>query len=149
MLKRSEDSDITIKPIVSQDLNKNIWSFLNNIKKRMEMKRIEATIQATKISAVTEAINALVGGYTVLEGKGRGSGARQEMRSGRGTGTLTAEYNHVATVSTIVNDSDVEKVSTAIANAAFTGKGGDGIIAVTNVDSVLNIASKKSGSEAL
>lgn len=115
----------------------------------MEMKRIEATIQATKIGAVTEAINALVGGYTVLEGKGRGSGARQEMRSGRGTGTLTAEYNHVATVSTIVNDSDVEKVSTAIANAVFTGKGGDGIIAVSNVDSVLNIASKKSGPEAL
>jgi nitrogen regulatory protein P-II 1 len=115
----------------------------------MEMKRIEATIQATKIGAVTQAINDLVGGYTILEGKGRGSGARQEMRSGRGTGTVTAEYNHVATVSTIVNDSDVEKVSVAIADAAFTGKGGDGIIAVTNVDSVLNIASKKSGSEAL
>jgi nitrogen regulatory protein P-II 1 len=115
----------------------------------MEMKRIEATIQATKIGAVTQAINDLVGGYTILEGKGRGSGARQEMRSGRGTGTVTAEYNHVATVNTIVNDSDVEKVSAAIADAAFTGKGGDGIIAVTNVDSVLNIASKKSGSEAL
>lgn len=115
----------------------------------MEMKRIEATVQATKIGAVTEAINDIVGGYTVLEGKGRGSGARQEMRSGRGTGTVTAEYNHVATVSTIVNDSDVEKVSSAIANAAFTGKGGDGIITTTNVETALNIASKKSGSEAL
>ncbi len=115
----------------------------------MEMKRIEATVQATKIGAVTEAINDIVGGYTVLEGKGRGSGARQEMRSGRGTGTVTAEYNHVATVSTIVDDSDVEKVSSAIANAAFTGKGGDGIITTTNVETALNIASKKSGSEAL
>ncbi|MGY5147070.1 MAG: P-II family nitrogen regulator [Candidatus Nitrosopumilus sp. bin_7KS] len=113
------------------------------------MKRIEATVQSTKVGAVTEAINDIVGGYTVLEGKGRGSGARQEMRSGRGTGTVTAEYNHVAYVTTIVDDSDVEKVSTAIADAAFTGKGGDGIIAVSNVDSVLNIASKKSGSEAL
>jgi nitrogen regulatory protein P-II 1 len=115
----------------------------------MEMKRIEATIQATKIGAVTEAINDIVGGYTVLEGKGRGSGARQEMRSGRGTGTITAEFNQVATVSTVVEDSVVEKVSSAIADAAFTGKGGDGIITTTNVDSVLNIASKKSGSEAL
>ncbi|MDF2425308.1 MAG: P-II family nitrogen regulator [Nitrosopumilus sp.] len=113
------------------------------------MKRIEATIQATKIGAVTEAINDIVGGYTILEGKGRGSGARQEMRSGRGTGTVTAEYNHVATVSTIVDDSDVEKVSSAIANAAFTGKSGDGIITTTNVETALNIASKKSGSEAL
>ena len=115
----------------------------------MQMKRIEATIQATKIGAVTEAINDIVGGYTVLEGKGRGSGARQEMRSGRGTGTITAEYNHVAYVTTVVDDSDVEKVSTAISDAAFTGKGGDGIVAVTSVESVLNIASKKSGSEAL
>ena len=115
----------------------------------MQMKRIEATIQATKISAVTDALNDIVGGFTVLEGKGRGSGARQQIRSGRGTGSITAEYNEVATVSTIADDSDVEKISTAIAEAAFTGKGGDGIIVVSNVDSVTSIASKKSGSEAL
>ncbi len=113
------------------------------------MKRIEATIQSTKIGAVTEAINDIVGGFTIQEGNGRGSGARQEIRSGRGTGTVTAEYNKVATVTTVVDDSDVEKVSAAIADAAFTGKGGDGIIVVSNIESVLNIASKKSGSEAL
>ena len=113
------------------------------------MKRIEATIQATKIAAVTEAISDIVGGFTILEGKGRGSGARQEMRSGRGTGTITAEYNEVATVSTVVEDSSVEKISTAIADAAFTGKGGDGIIVISNVENVMNIATKKSGSEAL
>ncbi len=115
----------------------------------MQMKRIEATIQATKIAAVTEVLNDIVGGFTILEGKGRGSGIRQQVRTGRGTGSITEEYNAVATVSTIVNDSDVEKISTAIADAAFTGKGGDGIVVVSNVDSVLNIASKKSGSEAL
>jgi len=43
----------------------------------------------------------------------------------------------------------VEKVSTAIAGASFTGKGGDGIISVSSIESVLNIASKKTGSEAL
>jgi nitrogen regulatory protein P-II 1 len=115
----------------------------------MEMKRIEATIQGNKIGAVSDALNDLVGGFTILEGNGRGSGARHEIRSGRGTGTITAEYNKVATVTTVVNDSDVEKISTAIADSAFTGKGGDGIIVVSNVESVLNIASKKSGSEAL
>ncbi len=115
----------------------------------MEMKRIEATIQATKMGVVTDALNDIVGGFTILEGNGRGSGIRQQVRVGRGTGTVTEEYNRVATVSTIVNDSDVEKISTAIADAAFTGKGGDGIIVVSSVDSVLNIASKKSGSEAL
>ena len=113
------------------------------------MKRIEATIQSNKIGVVSDAINDIVGGFTILEGNGRGSGARQEIRSGRGTGTITAEYNKVAIITTIVNDSDVEKVSSAIADAAFTGKGGDGIIAVTDVESILNIASKKSGPEAL
>ena len=115
----------------------------------MKMKRIDATIQATKIGAVTEALNDIVGGFTILEGKGRGSGIRQQVRSGRGTGSITKEYNSVATVSTIVEDSEVEKISNAIADASFTGKGGDGIIVVTNIESVLNIASKKSGTEAL
>jgi len=123
--------------------------FFKQYEKRMEMKRIDATIQATKIGAVTEAITGIVGGFSIMEGKGRGSGARQEMRSGRGTGTITAEYNHVAIVSTVVDDSDVEKISSAIANAAFTGKGGDGIIVVSNVEDVMNIATKKSGPEAL
>jgi nitrogen regulatory protein P-II 1 len=115
----------------------------------MKMKRIEATIQATKIGAVSDALNDIVGGFSILEGNGRGSGERQTIRAGRGTGTFVAEYNKVATVTTIVEDSEVEKVSTAIADAAYTGKGGDGIIVVSNVESVLNIASKKSGSEAL
>jgi len=115
----------------------------------MQMKRIEATVQVDKAGAVSDAIKDIVGGFTITEGKGRGSGARQSMRSGRGTGTITAEYNNVAYVSTVVDDSDVEKVSTAIADAAFTGKGGDGIIVVSNVDNVMNIATKKSGSEAL
>jgi len=112
-------------------------------------KRIEATIQATKIDAVSDALNDIVGGFTILEGKDRGSEARQQIRSGRGTGSITAEYNEVATISTIANEADIEKNSTAIADASFTGKGGDGIVVVTNVENILNIASKKSGSEAL
>ena len=115
----------------------------------MKMKRIDATIQATKIGAVTAALDSTVGGFSILEGNGRGSGARQTMRSGRGTGSIVAEYNKIATVSTVVEDSEVEKISTAIADAAFTGKGGDGIVVVTSVENVTNIASKKSGVEAL
>ena len=113
------------------------------------MKRIEATFRATKIGAVSDAINDLVGGFSIMEGDGRGSGARQIIRAGRGTGTMIAEYNKIAVISTIVDDSKVEKVSTAIAGAAFTGKGGDGIITVSDVEGVTSIASKKSGSDAL
>ena len=115
----------------------------------MQMKRIEATIQTDKVGAVSDAIKEIVGGYTILEGNGRGSGKRQTMRAGRGTGTFEAEYNKVATVSTIVDDSQAEAVVSAIADAAFTGSSGDGIVAIENVEDVLNIASKKRGTEAL
>jgi len=64
--------------------------FFKQYQKRIEMKRIEATVQATKITAVTEALNDIVEGFTILEGKGRGSGIRQQIRSGRGTGSITA-----------------------------------------------------------
>ena len=115
----------------------------------MQMKRIEATIQVDKVGAVSDALKEKVGGYTILEGSGRGSGKRQTMRSGRGTGTFEAEYNKVSTISTIVEDSQAESVVSAIADAAFTGNGGDGIISIENVEDVLNIASKKRGNEAL
>jgi nitrogen regulatory protein P-II 1 len=115
----------------------------------MQMKRVEATIQADKVGAVSDAIKEKVGGYTILEGNGRGSGRRQTMRAGRGTGTFEAEYNKVATVSTIVEDSQVESVVSAMADAAFTGSAGDGIVSIESVEDVYNIASKKRGSEAL
>ncbi len=115
----------------------------------MKMKRIDATIQIDKTGAVSDAIKDMVGGFTILEGNGRGSGARQKMRSGRGTGSFIAEFNKVATVTTIVEDSKVEQVITAISDAAFSGKAGDGVIFISTVDDALNIASKKRGSEAL
>ena len=113
------------------------------------MKRVEATIQTDKVAAVSESIKGIVGGFTILDGDGRGSGKRHVIRSGRGTGTIEAEYNKVSTITTIVDDSLVESIISAIADSAFTGNSGDGIIVVSNVDSVTNIASKKSGSEAL
>ena len=113
------------------------------------MKRIEATIQIDKIGLVSDAIKNMVGGFTILEGNGRGSGQRQTIRGGRGTGTFVAEFNKVATVSTVVEDSKVETVIEAISDVAFSGKAGDGIIVVSTVDDVLNIASKKRSSEAL
>ncbi len=48
----------------------------------MKMKRIEATIQIDKIGAVSDTIKGIVGGFTILEGNGRGSGKRQIVRSG-------------------------------------------------------------------
>jgi len=113
------------------------------------MKKIEATIRATKIGAVSDAINDLVGGFSILEGNGRGSGERQTIRAGRGTGSFVAEYNKIAVVITIVDDSKADDVIFAISDAASTGVGGDGIITISDVENVINIASKKTGSESL
>ncbi len=113
------------------------------------MKRIEATIQIDKVGLVSETIKNMVGGFTMLEGNGRGSGQRQTIRGGRGTGTFVAEFNRVATISTIVEDSRAEAVIKAISDVAFSGKAGDGIIVISTVDDVVNIASKKRGLEAL
>ena len=113
------------------------------------MKRIEATIQNNKVSVVTDAIKEIVGGFTILEGNGRGSGKRQNIGSDRGTNTMIAEYNKVAIITTIVDDLIVEKVSKIIEDVAFTGETSDGIIVVSNIESVLNISSKEKNSKAL
>ena len=113
------------------------------------MKKIEATIQNNKVSIVTEAIKEIVGGFTIIEGNGRGSGKRQSIGSGRGTNTMIAKYNKVALITTIVDDLMVEKVTKAIEEAAFTGETNDGIIAISTIESVLNISSKEKNSKAL
>ncbi len=111
------------------------------------MKRIKATIQVPKLGQLPKQSMTLLEDLPFL--KEKIEVPEYDNRSGRGTGSITAEYNEVTTVSTIVDDSNVEKMCTAIAKADFTGKGGDGIVVVSNVDNILNIASKKNGSEAL
>ena len=113
------------------------------------MKKIEATIQKNKLSIVSDAITGIVGGFTIIEGNGRGSGKRQNIRSGRGTNTITVDYNKVVIISTIVDDDLVKKVSKTIEESAFTGENSDGIITISNIESVLNIGTKKTNSETL
>ena len=113
------------------------------------MKRIEAIVQADKLKAVVDALEGKVGGFVALDGKGRGSGARPTVRMGRGTSTMKAEYNKVASIVSIVDDADVQTVSDAISEAVYTGTAGDGIIIISSVEDVVNITTKKKGAEAL
>ena len=113
------------------------------------MKKIEATVQINKVDVVATAITDIVNGFTILEGNGRGSGTGCIGSEGRGTGTVVADYNKVAIISTIVDDSEVEKISEIIVNAVFSGEEGDGIIAVSNIESVLNITTKEKNFKSL
>jgi len=113
------------------------------------MKKIEATIQYSKLGPVSDAIDGLVGGFSIYEGNGRGSAKRQTIPSERGTQVITAKYNKIATIITIVDDSKAQKVISAITDAAYTGTEGDGIIAMSTIDETLNITNKKTGVDAL
>jgi len=113
------------------------------------MKKIEAIIQSNKVNILIDELNEVVKGFTITEGRGRGSGKRQNIKSERGTISKTAEFNKVSVITTIIDDSAVEKVSKIIEETVFSGEEGDGIIAISNVESVLNIGTKKKNSEAL
>jgi len=110
------------------------------------MKRIEAFIRDEKLSAVVEELKKIgVGGLTVTKSQGRGAGERPQLRVGRGTGTVTAEYNVTDSLITVVDDSKLEQTVSAIMNAATTGNKGDGKVFVTTVDESYDIATKQKG----
>lgn len=57
------------------------------------MKRIEAIIATEKVSAVNDALKKVgVGGVTVVEGKGRGAGRREEVSGARGTARFVRSF---------------------------------------------------------
>lgn len=111
------------------------------------MKRIEAIIPSNRLNLVVSSIEESgVSGITILESKGRGKGARPALRSSRGTSTQIAEYNSLATIITIVDDSRVDQIVKAILSAANTGSSGDGKILISSVDEIIDIQSKAKGS---
>ena len=129
-------------------MEKERWVYFDPVMSDI-MKKIEATIQSSKVNILIDELNGVVKGFTITEGKGRGSGKRQNIRSGRGTISKTAEFNKVSVISTIVDDSIVERVSKIIEESIFSGGEEDGIIVISDIESVLNIGTKKKNSEAL
>ncbi len=114
------------------------------------MKRIETIIRSDRLSEVVSAVRgAGAKGVSITQVKGQGSGERPMIRGGRGTTQYRAEYNTMDSIMTIVEDSQVQSIVDAINNTARSGKSGDGIIIITDVDRVVNIASQSSGESAL
>jgi len=110
------------------------------------MKKIEAIIPSNRLNLVVSAIEENgVTGITIIESKGRGKGARPALRSSRGTSTQIAEYNSLATIITLVEDSKLDQLINAILNAASTGSSGDGKIFISTIDEVIDVQTKKKG----
>ena len=108
------------------------------------MKRIDAMIPSMKRSAVIDSIlKAGAQGVTVVESRGKGAGDRPMVGGARGTAKFIAGYNRTDTVTTIVNDSKLDSVVSAIIDIAHTGSKGDGMIFVSTVDEAYKIGTKE------
>ena len=111
------------------------------------MKRIEAVIQSDKQKDVIDSIISKgVGGVTITRSLGRGAGERPRIGGPDGE---EIQYNAVDTIVTVVDDSKVDAVVSAIIDAGYTGTKGDGKIFISSVDDIVDIYSKEKGEKAL
>jgi nitrogen regulatory protein P-II 1 len=74
---------------------------------------------------------------------GQGTGERPEI------GGHQIEFNSTDVIVTVVHDSIVNSVVSAIIDAAHTGQKGDGKIFVTNVEESYDISTKEKSSELI
>ena len=112
------------------------------------MKLITAIIKPFKLEAVKEALTAVgVEGMTVTEvkGFGRQKGHTEVYRGSE----YTVDFLPKAKIEVAVSADMAAKVITAIANAAKTGKIGDGKIFVTPLDEVIRIRTDEHGDAAV
>ena len=108
------------------------------------MKRIESVVQSEVSRKVVKAIRDTgVGGVTLIESLGQGAGDRPEI------GGKQIEFNSTDVVVTVVNDSEVDSVVSAIIDTAHTGQKGDGKIFITNVEESFDISTKQKSTERI
>ncbi len=108
------------------------------------MKRIEAIVQSEVSKRVVRAIRKTgVGGVTLIQSLGQGTGERPEI------GGHQIEFNSTDVIVTIIQDSMVSSVVSAIIDAAHTGQKGDGKIFVTNVEESYDISTKEKSTELI
>ena len=112
------------------------------------MKLVKAIIKPFKLEEVKEALADVgIEGMTVTEVKGFG---RQKGHTEIYRGSeYTVDFLPKVMLEVVVDDSEAEKTSTAIVNAAKTGKIGDGKVFILPVESAVRIGSDETGPDAL
>ncbi len=112
------------------------------------MKKVEAIIKPFKLDEVKEALQeAGVQGMTVSEVKGFG---RQKGHTELYRGAeYVVDFLPKVKIEIIVADETVQAAVEAIANAAKTGRIGDGKIFVSPIDEVLRIRTGETGADAV
>ena len=108
------------------------------------MKRIEIIVQSEVSKQVIRAIrNVGVGGVTLIQSLGQGAGERPEI------GGRQIEFNSTDVIVTVVQDSMVNSVVSAIMKVAHTGEKGDGKIFVSNIEESYDISTKEKSAELI
>ncbi|NCO53412.1 MAG: P-II family nitrogen regulator [Deltaproteobacteria bacterium] len=112
------------------------------------MRKVEAIIKPFKLDDVKEALNEIgIEGITVSEVKGFG---RQKGHTELYRGAeYVVDFIPKIKMEIIVGDDRVEQVVNVIADAAKTGRIGDGKIFVTPIDEVVRIRTGERGEDAL
>ncbi|WP_394730926.1 P-II family nitrogen regulator [Altererythrobacter sp. GH1-8] len=102
------------------------------------MKKVESIIKPFKLDEVKEALHEIgVSGITVTEAKGFG---RQKGHTELYRGAeYVVDFLPKVKLEVVVTDDLVERTVEAIANAAQTGRIGDGKIFVSSIESALRI----------
>jgi nitrogen regulatory protein P-II 1 len=113
------------------------------------MKRVEAVIAQDKLDAVVDALKkAGVGGITIFDAKGWGRATKLSRNAEKAPGSYT-KFNLKSYLLTVVDDSIVDKVITAILDTASTGSVGDGKIFVDDINIAIDIGSRQKGVHAI
>ncbi len=112
------------------------------------MKKVEAVIKPFKLEDVKDALAEIgITGMTVSEVKGYG---RQKGHSELYRGAeYVVDFLPKIKMEMVVEDKDVEKVTSVIVEAARTGKIGDGKIFISNVEQIIRIRTGETDSEAI
>ena len=113
-----------------------------------DVKKVEAVIKPFKLDEVKEALHEIgVSGITYVEAKGFG---RQKGHTELYRGAeYVVDFLPKLRLEVVVEDNLVERVVEAIANAARTGRIGDGKIFVSNVEEAIRIRTGERGSDAI
>jgi len=112
------------------------------------MKRIEAVVKPFKLEDVKDALAEIgITGITVTDVKGYG---RQKGHSELYRGAeYVVDFLPKNKIEVIVDDKDVDQVTSTIVEAARTGKIGDGKIFVSDIEKIIRIRTGETGSEAI
>src|ERR1700759_2599658 len=112
------------------------------------MKKIEAVIKPFKLDDVKEALQELgVQGLTVIEAKGYG---RQKGHTELYRGAeYVVDFLPKIKIEVVIADDQLDRALEAIADAARTGRIGDGKIFISDIIDVMRIRTGETGADAV